>query len=70
MDASTELTPDAKRFLVRETLGASFSVGGRSETPVLAAEHAAVGLREALLSGDCARFDPPRLISDEARTCG
>lgn len=66
----TMLTPESKRHLVHETLGAAFFVDGRSETPVRAAEHAAVALREALLSGDAGRFDPPRLAPDEVRTCG
>ena len=66
------LRPDAKRFLVRETLSERFHVDGREESPARAAEHAAVALREALLSGDASRFEAPRLAweNEERLQCG
>lgn len=68
----TMLTPEAKRHLVRETLGATFRIGGRVEEPDGAAEHAAVALREALLAGDATLFSPPRFEwhGEEASKCG
>lgn len=66
----TALSPEAKRFLVRETLSARFRIGARSETPVRAAELAAVALREALLSGDASRFDAPLFEREEVAQCG
>ena len=60
----TALSPDTKRFLVRETLGERFLVASREESPERAAELAAVALREALLSGDISHFEPPRLAGD------
>ena len=67
---NTSLSPEAKRFLVRETLSARLRIGGRAETPVRAAECAAVSLREALLAGDASRFDAPLLEREEVSKCG
>ena len=70
VSADTALSPEAKRFLVHETLNARFRLAGRAETPVRAAELAAVALREALLSGDASRFDAPRFEGEEVAECG
>ena len=64
------LSPEAKRFLVRETLNISFIVDDRKETVTHVAEHTAIALRDALLTGETHLFRSPTLSCEDVPKCG